>query len=35
MSKFSVEGMASLCFPALFPYGRGDPKCKPEDVKYL
>ena len=28
MSEFSVEGLASLCFPALFPYGRGDPTCK-------
>ena len=28
MSEFSVEGRASLCFPALFPYGRGDPTCK-------
>ena len=28
MSEFSVEGLASLCFPALFPYGRGDPMCK-------
>ena len=28
MSEFSVEGLVSLCFPALFPYGRGDPTCK-------
>ena len=28
MSEFSVKDLASLCFPALLPYGRGDPSCK-------
>lgn len=25
LNKFKTTGLASICFPTLFPYGRGDP----------
>ena len=28
LDEFKTEGLASKCFPTLFPYGRGDPACR-------
>ena len=28
MNEFCTEGLATLAFPTLFPFGRGDPTCK-------
>lgn len=28
LNEFQTEGLASMAFPTLFPYGKGDPTCK-------